>query len=322
MEVGSVKQSTVHAPQPGGLLKGLIGPSMTADVILEGQPCRALIDSGSRVTIIFESWYSRYLSHEPLQSVTNLAIWGLSDSDYPYKGHLAVSHKVQRGYIDNSLLVLICPDPKSPDPVPVIIGTNSPKLCPLLNNCEELDENDRVHSLRKVALTPEEPTSPRDPHMGVVAEVKWQGPGPLTLPPGGLHYATCKVEQQLPTRKNILIVEATNLPAGVLVTPVVLTPSAMDVNNFTLVLRNESQKETAVLTDTVLAQVYLVDTVTELKKDDCPKTFIDPKLFHFGNSPIPETWKTRLAAKLSERADVFSLDEWDVGLAKGVNHHI
>lgn len=38
---------------------------------------------------------------------------------------------------------------------------------------------------------------------------------------------------------------------------------------------------------------------------------------------IPETWKTRLATKLSKRADVFSLNEWNVGLVKGViKHHM
>ena len=72
----------------------------------------------------------------------------------------------------------------------------------------------------------------------------------------------------------------------------------------------------------MLAQVYLVDTVTELKKTSVQERSIDPELFDFGDSPIPEAWKARLATKLAERANVFSLEEWDVGLAKGVTHHI
>ncbi|XP_071374845.1 retrovirus-related Pol polyprotein from transposon 412 [Centroberyx affinis] len=163
--------------------------------------------------------------------------------------------------------------------------------------------------------------------MDVVGQVKWQGPGPLTIPPGGVHYAICEVEQYQPLGKSILMVEAdetTNLPAGVLVPPVILPPSAMDINGFTLshLLRNETQKETALPTGTVLAQVYLVDTVTELKKNAAQTKSIDPKLFNFGDSPIPEAWKTKLAAKLSERVNVFSLEEWDVGLARDVTHHI
>lgn len=48
----------------------------------------------------------------------------------------------------------------------------------------------------------------------------------------------------------------------------------------------------------------------------------DPCLFHFGDSPIPKYCKDRLSQKLSERPNDFSLHEWDVGSAKGVEHHI
>lgn len=48
----------------------------------------------------------------------------------------------------------------------------------------------------------------------------------------------------------------------------------------------------------------------------------DPSLFDFGDSPIPEVWKTRLINTLSQKTGVFSVDEWDVGLASGVKHQI
>ncbi len=41
-----------------------------------------------------------------------------------------------------------------------------------------------------------------------------------------------------------------------------------------------------------------------------------------GIHPLSEPWNTRLASKLSKRVNVFSLEEWDDGLAKGVTHHI
>lgn len=237
---------------------------MMANVTIEGQLCRALLDSGSRVTIIFESWYSCYLPNVPILPLTDLAIWGLSDSNYPYKGYVAV----ELGLPPNSkgaeeavsILALVCPDPTSPDPVPAIIGTNTKKLRSLLTHCAEFEDNDEVHSLRIDTLTPEHLPSSSTLPLGVVGQVKWQVPGPLTIPPGAVHYAVCKVEQQQPLGKCILMVEAdetTDLPAGVLVPPVVLPPSAMDTNSFRLLLRNESQKQTAVPTGTMLAQVYL-----------------------------------------------------------------
>lgn len=37
---------------------------------------------------------------------------------------------------------------------------------------------------------------------------------------------------------------------------------------------------------------------------------------------MPQAWKDRLRQKLSERVNVFSLSDVDVGLAHGVKHHI
>nr|XP_054604917.1 paraneoplastic antigen Ma1 homolog [Nothobranchius furzeri] len=85
----NVKRSAVklHADN---LPKGLVGPPSTAHVKVEGKPCTALLDSGSQVTIVFDSWYTEHLSHVPLNPVSGLAIWGLSESEssYPYKGYI------------------------------------------------------------------------------------------------------------------------------------------------------------------------------------------------------------------------------------------
>lgn len=73
---------------------------------------------------------------------------------------------------------------------------------------------------------------------------------------------------------------------------------------------------------TVLAHMYVTDIVTVAQPDELTTTFLDPNLFNFGDSPISEDWKKRLSQKLAERRTVFSLHEWEVGLAKGVEHQI
>lgn len=289
---------------------------------------RVLLDGGSRVTIIFESWYSQFLSHVPILPLTNLAIWGLSNDNYPYKGYVAVKLELpikSNGVEEKvSVLALICPDPQRPDPVPVITGTNCKKSHALQRHCDEIDQG-HVHALRIKTLPTEKPPSFVASLMDVVGQVKWQGPRPHTIPPGGVHYGRCKVEQYHPMDKNILIVQAdetTGLQNGVLVPPVELPPLAMDINGFALLLRNETEKKTALPSGTVLVHVYLADNVTELKKNSAHTKSIDPKLFSFGESPIPEAYKARLATKLADRVNVFSLEEWDVGLEKGVTNNI
>ena len=96
----------------------------------------------------------------------------------------------------------------------------------------------------------------------------------------------------------------------------------MDVNSFSVLLRNESLKARSIPKGTVIAHVHKVEVAMELQKDNGSLSTLDPGLFDFGESPIPTVWKERLAKKLSERAGVFSLVEWDVGLAKGVEHNI
>ncbi|KAL7870676.1 hypothetical protein SRHO_G00081730 [Serrasalmus rhombeus] len=122
------KKSTVETIK-AGLPEGLVGPSSITEVKIDGHLCKSLLDSGSQVMIIFEKWYAKHLSHIPVQPISGLAIWGLSEASYLYKGYVVVDFQFPQqlsGIQDPiSVLALICPEPKSPDNVPVIIGINA-----------------------------------------------------------------------------------------------------------------------------------------------------------------------------------------------------
>lgn len=151
----------------------------------------------------------------------------------------------------------------------------------------------------------------------VLGQVKWQGPGPLSIAPGERRYATCKVERQTPISKDIVLIEAPathQLPSGVFVQAGVLLSVDIDANNFTVLLHNESQKPTSIQAQTVIAEMYAVDTVVLSQQSSSPANILDPKLFNFGDSPVPEEWKKRLSQELAKRRNVFSLEEWDVAL--------
>lgn len=66
--------------------------------------------------------------------------------------------------------------------------------------------------------------------------------------------------------------------------------------------------------------MYLADSVCTLSPSD--KAAFVSNLIDLGESPVSQEWKVRLRQKLADRAHVFSTHEWDVGLAKGVEHHI
>lgn len=128
-----------------------------------------------------------------------------------------------------------------------------------------------------------------------------------------------------PVDKEILMLDASptkSLPAGVLLTSIVVPRYAVNPNQFTVLLRSESRKEATLSAGAVLGHMYITDVVTTIHRSEPESDEFDANQINFGDSPLPEEWKERLRQKLAQRADVFSLHEWDVGLAKGVEHSI
>lgn len=147
----SAKRSVVSSVGEKPIPEGLIGPSTTVQLLINGQPCSALLDSRSQVTIIFEKWYRKYLSEVPVHPVSGLAVWGLSDSSYPYIGYVVVDIEFQEKAIGGaeslSVLALISPGPTSPDQTAVIIGTNASLFTRLAQICKESTGTDIAHTL-------------------------------------------------------------------------------------------------------------------------------------------------------------------------------
>uniref|UniRef100_A0A8C7WVL3 Gypsy retrotransposon integrase-like protein 1 n=1 Tax=Oryzias sinensis TaxID=183150 RepID=A0A8C7WVL3_9TELE len=324
--------NTMKAPKADARLPtGLVGPSSICNIKVNDILCDALMDSGSNVTIIFEDWYQSHLPHVPIQPISKLSIWGLADSEYPYRGYVVVEMEFPedmsgvKGPV--SVLALICPEPQHGQQAPVIVGTNAFLFHRLWDIVNESGSKPKVHSMRIQAVYDKIQSQVQSPPVisedETVGQVKW--PGSLYIAPGESLYATCKVEKTESAAKNLVLVDnpqVQQLPTGVLVQPGVLPDNNIDPDSFTVLLHNESQKPTSIQVGTVLAEIYVVDTAVLPHLSDQPSHRLNPELFEFGDSPVPEEWKQRLRQKLSDRPKVFSLDEWDVGLAQGVKHQI
>ncbi len=268
--------------------------------------------------------------------MSGLAVWGLSDSSYPYIGYVVVDIEFQEKAIGGaeslSVLALICPGPTSPDQTAVIIGTNASLFSRLAQLCKESTGTDIVHTLgiqvestsEDVVPSSQTGTVPFDMD-DAVGCVKWPGPESLNLPPRGGCCVKCEVEMTESLGRTVLMVDAsavTSLPAGVLVQTVILPIHAIENRQLLVLVQNESMKETSLPVGAVLGYLYVADPVSPSQVTEPCDQVIDPKRFNFGDSTIPEEWKERMQQKLSKRTKVFSLQEWDVGLAKGVEHCI
>lgn len=328
-----VKQGLLTSPTPAGIPEGLIGPPSIVPLKVNGQPCDALFDSGSQVTIIFESWYKAHLPSTPVHPVTGLNIWGLSESNvsYPYLGYVVVDVEYPAEVTGTKhtvpVLALICPSPKE-EQIPVIVGTNTSHVRNLVQECRKEGRDItkslgiQIHRESLPTFTDSITLGSQDDQVGCVT---WQGSNPLSLPPGKDLQITCKVHFQQTVGKEILMFDSSPLaplPGDVLLQPMVVPANAVQVNSFRILVQNQSARETIIPVGTVMGHLYRTESVISMPSKAPETTAFDSSQIDFGDSPVPEEWKDRLRQKLAERSHVFSVHEWDVGLAKEVEHTI
>lgn len=125
------------------LPEGLVGPAPHVPACINDQPCTVLLDSGSQVSIIFEKWYNRYLSDVPLQPLSGLVVWGLSEQSYPYRGYVSVMLRFPKTVAgvekEIPIIALVCPEAELDQrSVPVIVGTNANIFRTLAQWCREI----------------------------------------------------------------------------------------------------------------------------------------------------------------------------------------
>ncbi|KAL6459497.1 hypothetical protein MHYP_G00329690 [Metynnis hypsauchen] len=204
----------------------------------------------------------------------SLAIWGLGDSSYPYKGYVAVSVE----FLDDgdwrqakSILALVCPDPPGPDQVPVIIGTNARSFHHGPSDKPKEREHDNPAQIWCGNALPEgygESSPQNTPVDECTGHVEWVGPGPLTIPAGESRHAVCKAVVNQGEKPSVLVIDSFSmLPAGITLPPCVLLPSDIQQNTVSLWIKNETLKDKAIPKGSIIAHIYRTDIVTEVKAE-------------------------------------------------------
>ena len=114
------------------LLGRMVGSSNEGDVFVCGTKTSGLIDSGSSVTTICESFYDSLESQPPLRDIEvfGLSVVAADGSPVPYKGYIEADISVPfLSSVSFTVPVLIVSDTEYNRKVPVIIGTNVIRLC-------------------------------------------------------------------------------------------------------------------------------------------------------------------------------------------------
>ncbi len=312
-----------------------MGPSSVLPIQVDGIYAKALLDSGSQVTLLYRSFYEKYLKHLPLIPIENLEIWGLSMQRYPYDGCLSLRLEFPgsvAGVAESiDALVLVCPDPLMKGDVNILVGTNTSVVRKLVEACKEKVGDD---FLRTLTVHPEI----RNAYDHVIAVEKsdnddrrgsvWYfNPKPLKLPPGesARVYGILKYPAAL-SCKTLLVdkPEESWFPEELLVAPEVQGTTIVQSKRIGVTVRNVSSRTVMIKRGMSIAHVFPVEVVATVSKpqESSGQTELNKNAFKFGDSPVSEEWRQRLVKKMLERKKVFSFDEFDVGCSRSSQHHI
>ena len=115
----------------------LIGPANETEVIINGKKVNALLDSGSQMMSISESYYKNNLSNYPLVPVDipNLKVEQAGGSFIPYLGMVIMDIKVPHLTPTFKAKVVVLPDTDYQFTTPALVGTGI--ICNSRDQCKK-----------------------------------------------------------------------------------------------------------------------------------------------------------------------------------------
>lgn len=171
---------------PHTLPSGLVGPRCISTVSVGDTRCQSILDTGSQVTTISETFHSEYLSSFPTKPIYHLLeVEGAGGQSLPYLGYVVVPlvfpHNVTGTEERLTALALIVLECQFNNQIPMLVGTNL-----LLQLCHRGINHDGLTFQRrsdKFALLLQH-VAKMHKIGGRPCPVKLHGRSPITIPAG------------------------------------------------------------------------------------------------------------------------------------------
>ena len=339
------------------LISRAVGTCPEVSLEIEGQSTLCLIDSGSQVTTITESYFDECLKDkvEALETSSFIRLRGANGADIPCVGMFTATLKVQ-GKCLKDVHVLVVRDPigeltkQKKKRVPVILGCNILKEIFTLHSqqsgtsfLEELGADPMTAAFEQEVT---EYTSVTVHCERISAELTEKQTGILglvragqqqTIIPAGeglILYGSCR--QDIPGRIPVLVESSNHLIDGIVVQPSL----AKVYKGFVPVqVRNYSDSDVQLPKKAVIAKISAgcevlpklqYETVEEnersfevsIQASSAEQGAPLPFDVDLGDNDLTEEQKTQVVQLLMEFQDVFSLDDDDLGKCDLLEHRI
>lgn len=314
----------------------LVGDTNEVDILLGNRPARALLDTGSCVSIVAESFYQEHLSHREIRPVDEILNIECADGQsLPYKGYIETEIRVQRGLpmIEPlPCLLLVTPNTQYSSATPVILGTNVLKH--LMDDCKQkvgvqFLQTAELHtpwylSFRAISVRERELIRNKDR----VAVVKCASQQKITINPNQSVEIEGYTDKELNYPGTTAILqesELSQIPSSLDVTPTVIIYS--DIKNATVkvTLSNLSTQPVTIQPKSILCEVQPVtvaeDVFDKIEEIDKHEEVLQGLNIDESNILEPEQ-KEQLMGLLRKHRDIFSTSDTDIGICNRIKHRI
>ena len=310
---------------------GVVGDQAITPVFVDGHPTKCLLDTGSQVTCVTETFHARNLPHRQVHPLSQLTVVGAAGQPVPYKGYIEVCLKFPADSAGSeqevTTLALVCPDRQGGNDTPLIVGTNTSVVRGLLQACEQKGGRQflgklSVNSAWRKVYKDRAPSS--SAVLGPVRLMKT-----TSIKPGERVQVNGLVNNRGGAKREILIEQSSSsqLPGAISVSNSLVSLPARRKAKMKVTLSNSSCHTVVVPARCKLASVSEIAEELPFPSDGSPPTdnlakeSIDTQ-FDFTDSPLLEGEIKRLKRLLSARSNVFSKDDLDIGCTTSVKHKI
>ncbi len=357
--VGTSVGKSTESPKNKTEIPVMVGETNEDDIEVEGLVCRALLDTGSTVSTISESFFREKLD-VPLKPLANILNIECADGEsLSYLGYTEVEIAMP-SVLGQTLpaLLLVVPDTPYNRGVPVLLGTNV--LRPVMGICQK-DKGKKY--LQKIAQsTPWWLTfrclSVQDRAVnkakGRLGLVKCASARTVTIPANRTAVVPGFLSDSVQCSSTYAMLDYTAktvLPSGAEITPLVMRYSSQPDTEIQVEILNPTSSAITIAPSALLCEVQQVDIVSDEKADPdrdsktCPdrksespqekkaksKTESDSEpldekgfleQFVFTDTDLSEAQISKVHSLLLEYRDIFSESDFDIGQTDTLKHRI
>ena len=298
---------------------------------------RALLDTGSCVSVLSQSFYNDHLSELPLHSIDNILQIECADgNNLPYAGYVEIDIDVISGLPQSkphTALLLVTPDTHYSATTPVILGTNVLKV--LFHDCKttfgvQFLQKAKLHtpwylSFRAMTLRDKQLEQNHDR----IAVVRCAAAQPVTIHPNESVDVPGLIDKKTDYPESTAMMHETNdsyIFPNIDVAPALVRYKKDSEGHVTVNLSNLTTQTVTIPPRALLCELQPVtvadEVFTKMKETQDPEAFDISTLDIDEDNKLSAEERKKLINLLKGHEDIFSLDDTDIGLCNFVKHRV